>query len=471
MSRLVVVSNRIALPEGGKASAGGLAVGVLDALESTGGLWFGWNGEISETAVEAPLKTQEHGGITYVSFGLEQGDYDRYYLQFSNAVIWPAFHYRLDLVQYQCDAWEGYCSVNRLLATRLQPLLKPDDTLWIHDYHLLPFAAELRKLGVSNPIGFFLHIPFPSPEIFNALPPHETLLSSLCHYDLLGFQTEIDRLAFLNSVSQITRLESRGAKQHHAFDNDFATEVYPIGIEPENIKKMASGPLPPKMAAMKRDLGEIKNIIACERLDYSKGLPERFLAYEALLENYPQHRSHIRYTQIAPTSRGDVQAYQDIRHQLETEAGRINGKYGTLDWTPLYYLNQHFDRRLLMKIFRLTDVALITPLRDGMNLVAKEYVAAQNPDDPGVLVLSRFAGAANELTSALIVNPYDRDNVAAALHDALTMPREERIKRYKEMMAVLRRNDIATWGKTFLNDLQRVSSRGGDQLREQPELA
>lgn len=476
MSRLVVVSNRIALPEGGKASAGGLAVGILDALKSTGGVWFGWDGEISEIGEEEEqVNTQEHDGITYASFGLNQNDYDLYYLQFSNAVIWPAFHYRLDLVQYQREAWEGYCSVNRLLAERLQPMLKPDDILWIHDYHLLPFAAELRKLGVNNPIGFFLHIPFPTPEIFNALPPHDALLTMLCQYDLLGFQTENDRLAFLDSVSQVTQIESRAAKQHRAFDNDFATEVYPIGIEPDSIKEMASGPLPPKMAAMKRDLGDIKNIIACERLDYSKGLPERFLAYESLLENYPQHRSNIRYTQIAPTSRGDVQAYQDIRHQLETEAGRINGKYGTLGWTPLYYLNQHFDRRLLMKIFRLTDVALITPLRDGMNLVAKEYVAAQNPDDPGVLVLSRFAGAANELTSALIVNPYDRDDVAAALDKALTMPREERVARYNDMMAVLRRNDIANWRKTFLKDLQALSSphgnEGNDPVKDRPELA
>ncbi|MCX2201083.1 trehalose-6-phosphate synthase [Pantoea agglomerans] len=254
----------------------------------------------------------------------------------------------------------------------------------------------------------------------------------------------------------------RATKKHRAFGNTFMTEVYPIGIEPDSIKEMAEGPLPPKMAAMKKELGDARNIIACERLDYSKGLPERFLAYEALLENFPQHRGKIRYSQIAPTSRGDVQAYQDIRHQLETEAGRINGKYGTLGWTPLYYLNQHFDRRLLMKIFRLTDVGLVTPLRDGMNLVAKEYVAAQDPDDPGVLVLSRFAGAANELTSALIVNPYDRDEVAAALDKAITMPRTERISRYNDMMAVLRKNDITAWREGFLKDLERIEPRSVD---------
>lgn len=465
MSRLVVVSNRIAIPDGSTASAGGLAVGILDALKKTGGLWFGWNGEISaitEDDDEEKLGIVKKDNITYASVSLSQNDYDLYYCQFSNTVVWPAFHYRLDLVQFQREAWDGYCRVNELLAKRLQPLVEPDDILWIHDYHLLPFAAACRKLGMNNRIGFFLHIPFPTPEIFNALPPHQELLEMMCDYDLLGFQTESDRIAFLESLSLLTQVQNKGPKQHRAFGNSFVTEVYPIGIEPESIKEMAEGPLPPKMAAMKRELGDAKNIIASERLDYSKGLPERFLAYEALLENFPEHRGNIRYSQIAPTSRGDVQAYQDIRHQLETEAGRINGKYGTLGWTPLYYLNQHFDRRLLMKIFRLTDVGLVTPLRDGMNLVAKEYVAAQDPDDPGVLVLSRFAGAANELTSALIVNPYDRDEVAAALNTALTMPRTERISRYNDMMAVLRKNDITHWRESFLKDLQAIALRADD---------
>ncbi|KQN62848.1 MULTISPECIES: alpha,alpha-trehalose-phosphate synthase [unclassified Erwinia] len=459
MSRLVVVSNRIALPTGSKSSAGGLTVGIVDALKTTGGLWYGWNGEINEIGEEDEddLAMLDHDGITYASFGLDQNDYDLYYLQFSNAVLWPAFHYRLDLVNFQREAWEGYCRVNTRLAERLLPLLQPDDVLWIHDYHLLPFAAELRKRGVTNRIGFFLHIPFPTPEIFNALPPHQELLAMMCEYDLLGFQTDSDRSAFLDSVAQLTPLVSTD-NVHRALGHTFSTGVYPIGIEPDSIKQMAEGPLPPKMVAMKKDLGEAKNIIACERLDYSKGLPERFLAYEALLEHYPQHRGNIRYSQIAPTSRGDVQAYQDIRHQLQTEAGRINGNYGTLGWTPLYYLNQHFDRRLLMKIFRLTDIGLVTPLRDGMNLVAKEYVAAQDPDDPGVLILSRFAGAANELTAALIVNPYDRDEVAAALDQALTMSRTERISRYNDMMAVLRHNDITRWRTDYLQDLRAVNA-------------
>ncbi|MGU3416237.1 alpha,alpha-trehalose-phosphate synthase [Enterobacteriaceae bacterium C34A] len=457
MSRLIVVSNRIAPPDDKKSSAGGLAVGVLGALKAAGGLWFGWSGETGNE--DRPLKKVTRGDITWASFNLNEEDHDLYYNQFSNAVLWPAFHYRLDLVNFQREAWEGYLRVNAILADKLLPLIKKDDVLWIHDYHLLPFASELRKRGVDNRIGFFLHIPFPTPEVFNALPTHAELLEQMCDYDLLGFQTENDRLAFLDGVSGQTRLSSRGNKTHSAWGHTFSTEVYPIGIDPKEIARQAQGPLPPKLAQLKAELKSVQNIFSVERLDYSKGLPERFQAYEALLEKYPQHHGHIRYTQIAPTSRGDVQAYQEIRHQLETAAGRINGQYGQLGWTPLYYLNQHFDRKLLMKVFRYSDVGLVTPLRDGMNLVAKEYVAAQDPANPGVLVLSQFAGAANELTSALIVNPYDRDDVAAALDRALNMPLTERISRHAEMMEVIKQNDINHWQERFLHDLKQIAPR------------
>lgn len=457
MSRLVVVSNRIAPPDDKKSSAGGLAVGVLGALKAAGGLWFGWSGETGNE--DKPLQQVTRGDITWASFNLNEEDHDLYYNQFSNAVLWPAFHYRLDLVNFQREAWEGYLRVNAILSDKLLPMIKTDDILWIHDYHLLPFASELRKRGVDNRIGFFLHIPFPTPEVFNALPTHAELLEQMSDFDLLGFQTENDRLAFLDCVSGQTRLTSRGSKTHSAWGHTFRTEVYPIGIDPKEIARQAQGPLPPKLAQLKAELKSVRNIFSVERLDYSKGLPERFQAYEALLEKYPQHHGHIRYTQIAPTSRGEVQAYQEIRHQLETAAGRINGQYGQLGWTPLYYLNQHFDRKLLMKVFRYSDVGLVTPLRDGMNLVAKEYVAAQDPANPGVLVLSQFAGAANELTSALIVNPYDRDQVAAALDTALTMPLAERISRYAEMMEVIRQNDIYHWQERFIDDLKQISPR------------
>lgn len=200
------------------------------------------------------------GNITWASFNLSEQDYEDYYCQFSNAVLWPAFHYRLDLVQFQRPAWEGYMRVNALLADKLLPLIKENDIIWVHDYHLLPFASELRKRGVNNRIGFFLHIPFPTPEIFNALPPHDELLEQLCDFDLLGFQTENDRLAFLDSLSSQTRVTTRSGKQHIAWGKDFQTEVYPIGIEPDEIALQAAGPLPPKLAQLKAELKNVKNI-------------------------------------------------------------------------------------------------------------------------------------------------------------------------------------------------------------------
>ena len=324
---------------------------------------------------------------------------------------------------------------------------------------------------MNNRIGFFLHTPFPTPEIFNALPPHQALLEQLCDFDLLGFQTDNDRQAFLDCLTAQTQVTTPSEKQHLAWGKAFRTEVYPIGIAPEEIARQASGSLPPKLAQLKAELKNVKNIFSVERLDYSKGLPERFQAYEALLEQFPQHHGKIRYTQIAPTSREEVQAYQDIRHQLETEAGRINGKYGQLGWTPLYYLNQYFDRKLLMKVFRYSDVGLVTPLRDGMNLVAKEFVAAQDPANPGVLVLSQFAGAANELTSALIVNPYDRDDVAGALNLALTMPLAERISRHAAMLQTIVKNDINNWQARFICDLKNIASRHTENLSPDPQTA
>ncbi|UDG79546.1 alpha,alpha-trehalose-phosphate synthase [Candidatus Steffania adelgidicola] len=455
MNHLVVVSNRIASFESKKESAGGLAVAIRDSLKDQGGLWFGWNGKISEE--DEPLEKNQKDNITFASFTLKQHEYNQYYLNFSNTVIWPAFHYRLDLVQYQREDYDGYCRVNDMLAGRLNPLVDKDDILWIHDYHLLPFAASCRKLGMTNRIGFFLHIPFPTSEIFNALPPRKDLLKKLCEYDLLGFQTESDRQAFIENLALVTTVKELDNDGITIDDKTSIARVYPIGVEPDSIRELAEGLLPPKLAHLRNKMnGQL--IISVDRLDYSKGLPERFQAYEILLENYPQHRGNIRYFQIAPTSRGDVQAYQDIRHELETEAGRINGHFSTLEWTPLFYLNQHYERSLLMKIFRHCEVGLVTPLRDGMNLVAKEYVASQNPNDPGVLILSRFAGAANELKSALLVNPYDRDGVAAALDKALTMPLKERKQRHQEMIAVIKKNDILHWRQSFLKDLKNSSN-------------
>lgn len=458
MQRLVAVSNRIANFDSAKSSAGGLAVALMDMLEQREGIWFGWNGEIVASESQSNRLVQvKKKNIVYASVALTEQEHQLYYCQYANMVLWPAFHYRLDLMDYQQKAWQIYLKVNQRFASKLTELMQVDDLLWVHDYHLIPLAAALRAEGASQPIGFFIHIPFPCPAIFSAIPEYQQLIEQMTHYDLIGFQTENDKRAFLLCLQAETQVEKLANGRYRAWGRYFRLQTYPIGIDPANIKRLAKAPLPSKLQAIRQELGEAINIIACDRLDYTKGIPERFHAYEILLENYPQHRGKIRYTQIAPTSRGEVIAYQNIRHQLENEAGRINSLYGTMSWTPLYYLNQHFDRRLLMKIFRITDIALITPLRDGMNLVAKEYVAAQDPLAPGVVILSRFAGAAAELTGALLVNPYDHAGLAAAIDIAITMSKQERIERYQSMMQAILDYPIARWGQSFIDDLKQLN--------------
>lgn len=465
MSRLIVVSNRVAPIKAGKVAAGGLAVGVFDALRQTGGIWFGWSGEVSSTP---QTNTETVGEITYVTLGLTRQDYDQYYRGFSNATLWPIFHYRIDLARYNRQEYDGYRRVNAMLAAKLKPLLRNDDIIWVHDYHLIPFAEECRRLGIRNRIGFFLHIPFPPPEILTVIPPHNELLKTLCFYDLIGFQTETDRLAFQDYMTREVRgiLESDGSLT--AYGQNFRARVYPIGVVPDEIHTLAES-TKGRRRPMRRitDIAR-KKIISVDRLDYSKGLVERFKAYEALFDRFPEHRRNVEFIQIAPTSRSDVKTYQHIRQQLESEAGHINGRLSDLDWTPLHYLNKSHDRRVLMGLFRDADIGFVTPLRDGMNLVAKEYVASQDPEDPGVLVLSRFAGAARELTSALIVNPYDCIGMAEALDRALRMSLAERRDRYEHMMSIIRSADLDAWRTNFLKDLQAFSSRPRAQVQSNP---
>ena len=457
MSRLIVVSNRVAPTQEGRPAAGGLAIGVLDALKETGGVWFGWSGEIVGEAT--PPEIEQQGTVTYATVGLTRRDYDQYYRGFSNATLWPTFHYRTDLSRYDRQEYAGYLRVNTTLAKQLKAMLKPDDIIWAHDYHLLPFARALRELGVTNPIGFFLHIPFPVPEMLRTVPPHEELVRALCSYDVVGFQTQSDRQAFVDYIERGGFGTASDDGMVHAFGRVLKAGTYPIGIYPDAIAKAAEQFSDRKQVGTLRDSMHGRRLImSVDRLDYSKGLVERFQAFERLLQNAPNWQGRVSLVQIAPPTRSDVQTYQRIRQTLEGEAGRINGRFAQLDWTPIQYLNRKYERNILMALFRLSQVGYVTPLRDGMNLVAKEYVASQDPEDPGVLVLSQFAGAAEQLPGALIVNPFDLTQMADALARALSMPLEERQARHAEMMKRLRANDLSTWRDAFLDDLRHVAT-------------
>lgn len=456
MSRLVVVSNRVADPTA--AQSGGLAVAVGDALQDGNGIWFGWNGEIDDHAEKAGVHLERRGGVTLATLPLTQSEYDRYYLGYANRALWPVFHYRLDLAEFDIPALEGYKSVNRRFARSVAALIGPSDLVWIHDYHLIPLAAELRKLGVENRIGFFLHIPFPPPEIIAAVPDHVWLFDTLHAYDVVGFQTEQDLANFERYVSQSA---SDAGPVTHPFRNGtrrMTARTFPIGIDVDTFIEMANTPTAAdRIRRLTR--GEVRNhVIGVERLDYSKGLPDRFRAFKRFLEKYPDQRKKTVLMQIAPPTRGELAAYAEIRTELERLSGAINGAFGDFDWTPVRYIHRSVPRDTLAALFRGSKVGLVTPLRDGMNLVAKEYIAAQDAKDPGVLILSQFAGAAADLQEALIVNPYDPDEVAKALHNAVTMELDERLDRHGKLLERVRANDISAWRQAFMDELRGPSA-------------
>lgn len=459
MKRLVVVSNRTTDAKGG-GSTGGLAVGVLGALERGGGLWFGWNGKLTSAEFGEPrLSTRR--GVTYATFELNERQFEQYYNGFCNNTLWPLFHYRLGFFEYDRAQYGAYRDVNAVFVRGLEPLLTRDDVVWVHDFHLIPLGAMLRAAGVEVPLGFFLHTPFPSFEVLRALPVWRELVEALCSYDVVGFQTSRDLAAFLDAAArpEIGAVVSTQGEVRYG-GHTLRAAVFPIGIDVAGCGELARADQGSrKLESIKTSLHGRRLLIGVDRLDYSKGLPRRFQAYERLLDLHPTHRRAVVFMQIAPPTRAGVRAYTDIRHELEQAAGHINGKFADLDWAPLRYLNRGLDRRSLMALFRLARVGLVTPIRDGMNLVAKEYVAAQDPEDPGVLVLSTMAGSAEELSDAILVNPYDVDAVADGIHRGLSMSLEERRERHAAMMATLARNDIDAWRSRFVAALESAPLR------------
>jgi trehalose 6-phosphate synthase len=450
MSRLVVVSNRVAYLENANKS-GGLAVALGDTLRQTGGVWFGWDGNVVNDDTQITISATQQDTVTIATIPLTEQDYQDYYVGFANQVLWPACHYRLDLVKFETSYFDGYRRVNARFADALSQIVEPDDVIWIHDYHLFSLASELRSRGSRQKIGFFLHIPFPPPGVLLAVPVHQWLVKSLFSYDVIGFQTNADVVNFQRFVAEHANGHIGDDGQVSAFGRTVIAGAFPIGIDVESFYKLAhSSDADGIIERLNRRHLALSHVVGVDRLDYSKGLPERLRAFRRLLELYPEKQKSVTLMQIAPPTREDVAAYSDIKEQLEQLSGSINGEFGDFDWTPVRYIHRNIARDQLAALFRGSQVGLVTPLRDGMNLVAKEYVAAQNTDNPGVLVLSRFAGAAEDLQEALIVNPYDVDDIAHALKQALNMPVNERRDRHQKLYARVQRNDAAHWRKQFL---------------------
>ena len=456
MARLIVVSNRVAVPSrDGSTLAGGLAVAVRSLLKQHGGLWFGWSGTVAGDG-DVTTKTLDAGGLSYVVTDLAEADYQEYYKGFANRVLWPILHYRLDLAEYSRRDLSGYRRVNAHFAAQLHDLLQPDDFIWVHDYHLIPLAKMLRDRGHHNRIGYFLHVPFPPPDILTALPNHEWLIPQLSAYDLVGLQTENDATNLARYLETECHLEKRGGNTFQANGRTVQIGVFPIGIETAEFSELAAKSV--RSAVVQNVLDSLAGrtmVIGVDRLDYSKGLAQRLDAFDRFLAIYPDWRGKVTYLQITPKSRAEIEEYAEMARTISELAGRINGAYGEAAWTPIRYVNRAYSRTVLAGLYRSARAGLVTPLRDGMNLVAKEYIAAQDPEDPGVLILSRFAGAAAECTDALLVNPYDPEAVATSIAHALSMPLDERRARHEALFQVISASDLQSWGELFLATLTK----------------
>jgi len=368
--------------------------------------------------------------------------------------LWPALHSRADLIRATQEDYLSYREVNAFMARALLRFRKTDSAFWVQDYHFLALGAELRDLGVTEPIGFFLHTPWPSRSVISGVPHHRELIEAMLAYDLIGFQTEEDCENFLSYAQSDLGLVVHDGVVISRHGRTRAA-VFPIGIDPKQFAQLAmKASTHPDVSRLRRSLNGEKLAIGVDRLDYSKGLINRIKAFDQMWTLHPQLKRTASLLQIATPSRGAIEAYGNLQNDVARLVSDVNGQHGEVDWTPIRYLNKGYGQAVLAGLYRTAQVGVVTPLQDGMNLVAKEYVAAQNPVDPGVLVLSKFAGAANELDTALLVNPHDIDGMARTIAIALSMPLTERRMRWEAMMAKLRGQTIQTWFADFTETLR-----------------
>lgn len=452
VSPLLVVSNR--LPEDLDASpsrarpVGGLASGVAAALSNHHGVWLGWSGRTHER--RQPLAVDEEKGRA--SFDLRPEEHALYYNGFANRGLWPILHGFIGRARFRDAEWAAYVDVNDLFADHAMELMRRDGIVWAHDFHLLLLARALRTRGHAGPRGLFLHVPFPSVDAFEALPHAAELLGGMLEFDLLGFHTGRHAANFVRAATILLGATETVRGVAHA-GRWTQVGVFPLGIDAGQFRRHADAPPDGEVSELRSAMRERKLVLGVDRLDYTKGIAERLEAFARMFELSPEWQGHASLLQVAVPSRADVPEYASQRQTIENAVGRINGELGEAHWMPIRYVSRSYGRSTLAQLYRAAHVGLVTPLRDGMNLVAKEFVAAQDPDDPGVLVLSQFAGAAEELEDAVLTNPYDRGGTARAIARALGMPREERVRRHARLLAVVERNPPHLWSEAFLGAL------------------
>ena len=472
MARLLLVSNRLPVSvkvRGGSVtttrSAGGVATGLREPHERSGGLWFGWPGDVSDLSPEqrGELETQLLA-LRAVPLYLSRAEIRRYYDDFSNGVLWPLFHYLVDRIPLDAKGWNAYQRVNERFADLVAQQYEPGDTIWVHDYQLLLVPGMLRARLPDARIGFFLHIPFPAADIFRILPWRDAVLHGLMGADLIGFHAFTYQSHFTTSLIRILGIENEIGTVRYR-DRIVRLGVFPMGVDAATLSSIADEPaVAAESRAIREQHAGSKILLGIDRLDYTKGIPRRLMAFERLLEQHRALRGKVRLIQVTVPSRVKVEAYAAFRRQVDELVGKINGSYATLTTPPVHYLFRAFSEREVVAMYRAADVMLVTPLRDGMNLVAKEFVAARNDDD-GVLVLSELAGAASELGEALQVNPYDIDGVAKTIHRALTMPASERHSRMRALRRRVFEGEVHNWVRSFLSALE-----SGQTERERVDL-
>lgn len=461
--RLIIVSNRLPVSvsrgEEGleyQPSVGGLATSLTALREGTEMLWLGWPGltpEGEEEAAELERVLRDEYGC--VPIFLPEEDFEKYYVGFSNGCLWPLFHYFTQYADYEWDEWDAYARVNRMFADRLEDIIEPDDRLWVHDYHLMLLPQMVRESFPEPSIGFFLHIPFPSYELFRTLPWRERILEGLLGADLIGFHSFSYARHFNSALLRILGLENEFGRVVVG-ERPVKVDTFPLGVD---VERFGSAHELPEVNEGLEDLevqrGNRQIVLTVDRLDFTKGILERLRAFSRFLEEHPEWRGEVSLVSICVPSRQSVPEYQSLKRQVDELIGRINGRFSEPGWTPIWYLYRKLPFEGLVPFYLLADVALVTPLRDGMNLVSKEYLASR-PDGTGVLVLSETAGSSEELGEALIVNPHDERNIVEQLIRALSMDKEEQKRRNAPMQARLKRYTISRWAQDFLTQLQRA---------------
>jgi trehalose 6-phosphate synthase len=460
--RLVVASNRLPVvlkrtDDGWKLAPGlgGLVTALGPVLQGRGGIWIGWPGSSDPEAMQV-LEASDEVGYTLLPIELTAEELQGYYYGFSNEVLWPLFHDLVTRCNFDPSYWPLYQQVNRKFATRIAQATGAEDYVWIQDYHLMLCGAMLREMGVARRVGFFLHIPFPPLDLFLKLPWRFEVLQGLLQFDLVGFQTPRDRRNFLQCVRTLipgARVAGgqRSVATLTAGDRELRVGAFPIGIDSNAFSEdSAAADVTNEVRFIRERTGNRHLILGVDRLDYTKGIPERILAVGAALERYPDLVGKITFNQIVVPSRESVPEYQQLRDEVERLVGYVNGRFTTPGWTPIHYHYRALSRTELLAFFRASQCALITPLKDGMNLVAKEYCACSQEEE-GVLLLSEFAGAASQMhRQALLVNPHDIAGIAAAIHRAFTMPRDERRWRMRAMRRLVQRYNVFWWVDQFL---------------------